>query len=309
MPTYQPFDWYHTPLYYDIIFDADTLAEAQFLEQAHAKHATPTNARTTPPKPAESRSDSAGSPPSEPPARLTILEPACGSGRLMATLAARGHRVAGLDLSEGMLNFAKQRFADQNIRAKLIKAPMQNFDLHAYAKPSRGHRSGGTSGGGGYDVAHVLVSSFKYLLTEDDAAAALGCICDHLRPGGIFVLGLHLTEYDHDKPALERWRAQRDGLDVICTIRSGPADPARRLEPVRSRIVARHLDSPGSSEPQRYETNWQFRSYDEDQLESLLRKEPRLQHVGTYTFHHDINQPTEFGGEDLGVVLVLRRRE
>lgn len=299
MPTYQPFDWYHTPLYYDIIFDADTLAEARFLEQAHAKHAIPQQLTHAPPKPALSRSDNPGSNPRNPPTPLTILEPACGSGRLMATLAARGHRVAGLDLSQGMLNFAKQRFADQGIKAKLIKAPMQNFDLHDYAR--QGH---GKSSEAGYDVAHILVSSFKYLLTEDDAAAALRCICDHLRPGGIFVLGLHLTEYDHDKPALERWRAQRDGLDVICTIKSGPADPARRLEPVRSRIVARH---PDFEEPKRYETNWQFRSYDEAQLESLLRKEPRFQHVGTYTFHHDINRPTDFGGDDLGVVLVLKK--
>jgi SAM-dependent methyltransferase len=218
----------------------------------------------------------------------------------MAELAARGHRVAGLDLSEPMLDFARKRFAGRGVNGKLLKAPMQEFDLHSFAKPASG-----------FDVAHILVSSFKYLLTEDDAAAALRCICDHLRPGGVFVLGLHLTEYDDDQSSLERWRAQRDGLDVICTIKSEPADRKHRLEKVRSRIVVRPLDStgtsPGTPEPKRYETNWQFRAYNEAQLESLLKKEPRFKHVATYTFHHNIAQPTVFGGEDLGLVLVLRK--
>ena len=156
-------------------------------------------------------------------------------------------------------------------------------------------------------MAHILVSSFKYLTAEADAAACLNCIADHLRVGGVFVLGLHLTEPDEDQRTLERWRAQRDHLDVICTIRSDPPDHAARTEQLRSRIVARDLKRP-HAEPKRYESNWTFRIYDEHQLRSLLRQAPRLEHVATYTFHHDINLPTTLDGDDLGVVLVLRRK-
>ncbi|MEM1028356.1 MAG: class I SAM-dependent methyltransferase [Planctomycetota bacterium] len=274
MPSYQPFDWYETPIYYDIIFDTDNEKEATFLERCHALHAA----------------DAA------PDQSLSVLEPACGSGRLLAALAQRGHRVAGVDLSEGSLKFARKRLADAEVKGKLKRAAMQDFDLPAP----------GSDSGGGYDLAHILVSSFKYLTDEADAAACLNGITDHLRVGGVFVLGLHLTEPDEDQRTLERWQAQRDNLDVICTIRSDPPDHDARTEQLRSRIVARDLKQP-QAEPKRYESNWTFRTYDEDQLRSLLRKAPRLEHVATYTFHHDVNIPTTLDGDDLGVVLVLRR--
>jgi len=299
MPTYEPFDWYQTPVYYDIIFDTDTAKEATFLEQCHAQHATP----APKPKPAASRSDAAGSAKSQSNTLLNILEPACGSGRLMAELASRGHRVAGVDLSKGMLDFARKRFKQRGVKGKLIEAPMQDFDLHDFATKRRGSVA---QTQGGFDLAHILVSSFKYLQTEADAAACLRCVCDHLRVGGVFVLGLHLVDPDDDGTTLERWRAQRDGLDVICTIRSSPPDLKNRIEQLRSRVVVRELDQ-SSAEPGRYESRWSFRTYTHKQMKGLLRKEPRFKLCETYTFHHDIGMKTSLDSDDLGVVLVLRR--
>ncbi|MEM9419377.1 MAG: class I SAM-dependent methyltransferase [Planctomycetota bacterium] len=277
MPKYEPFDWYETPVYYDIIFDVDTEKEARFLEQCHELHATPRN-----------------DPKDGAPRPLSILEPACGSGRLMAELAGRGHQVAGVDLSAGMLDFARKRFKQEHVTGDMLEAPMQDFDLRDAAPP------------GGFDLAHILVSSFKYLQTDTDAAACLNCVCDHLRVGGVFVLGLHTTEPDQTERVLERWRAQHHDLDVICTIRSDPPDYRKRTEAMRSRIVARDLKRP-AAEPKRYESNWTFRTYSPGQLRSLLRKAPRFKHLATYTFHHDIQERTRLDGDDLGVLLVLRR--
>lgn len=303
-PTYEPFDWYETPVYYDIIFDTDTAKEATFLEACYARHATPIHH----PKPtASAQADAVGSTPQRP---LNILEPACGSGRLMAEFATRGHFVAGVDLSKGMLDFARKRFKYRGVKGKLAQAPMQDFDLHAVPMQRRGSAAqtsgGGGNSGGGFDLAHILVSSFKYLQTEQDAADCLNCIADHLRIGGVFVLGIHLTEPEETERTLERWRAQRDGLDVLCTIRSSPPNHDARTEQLRSRVVARELNKP-DAEPKRYESNWTFRTYDEAQLRTLLRKAPRLKHVATYDFHHDINIKSSLDGDDLGVVLVLRR--
>ena len=274
MPTYEPFDWYQTPVYYDIIYDTHTEREARFLEQCHARHAAGAGSTSQ---------------------ALSVLEPACGSGRVMATLAQRGHRVAGLDLSPGMLAFARKRFAQQSVTAALRQAPMQAFNLHRFAKAR-----------GGFDLAHILVSSFKYLQTESDAAACLNCVCDHLRVGGVFVLGLHITEPDQTEPDLERWRARRGHRDVICTVRGDPPNHKQRTEAVRSRIVVRDLRRP-HAEPKRFESNWTFRTYTPAQLRTLLRKAPRLKHTATYTFNHDIHERTRLDGDDLGVVLVLRR--
>ena len=70
--------------------------------------------------------------------------------------------------------------------------------------------------------------------------------------------------------------------------------------------MVRDLKKP-NAEPRRYESNWTFRTYSPAQLRTLLRKASRLKHVATYDFHHDINMKTAIDGDDLGVVLALRR--
>jgi len=300
MPTYEPFDWYETPVYYDIIYDVDTKKDATFLEQCYALHAS-----TFAPKPTAARSDAVGSNAvgSTP---LNILEPACGTGRTMAELASRGHRVAGVDLSKGMLDYARKRFKQHGVNGELVHGPMQDFDLRDFPMKRRG--SAAQASGGSFDLAHILVSSFKYLQTEEDAADCLNTICDHLRIGGVFLLGIHLTEPDDDNRYLERWRAQRGNTDVICTVRTNPPNHKARTEDLRSRIVVRNLKKP-KADPKRYESNWTFRTYSPAQLRSLLRKAPRFKHVATYDFHHEINKKTSIDGDDLGVVLVLRREQ
>ena len=283
MPTYEPFDWYETPVYYDIIYDVDTKKEATFLEQCYARHASDHHEEQP----------------------LTILEPACGSGRLMAELAERGHKVAGVDLSKGMLDFARKRFKERGVKGKLVKAPMQDFDLHTFAKRSA-PSSNPSLQGGGFDLAHILVSSFKYLQTEEQALACIRTVCDHLNVGGVFLLGIHLTDPDDDNRYLERWRAQRDNLDVICTVRTNPPNHKARTEDLRSRIVVRDLKKP-DADPKRYESSWTFRTYSPGQIRSLIRKEPRLKHVATYDFHHDVSTKSRLDGDDLGVVLVMCR--
>ncbi|MHC4949061.1 MAG: class I SAM-dependent methyltransferase, partial [Planctomycetota bacterium] len=166
MPTWRPFDWYeHDPLYYDIVFDADTAKEAAFLEAVHARHG-------------------AGG--------RRMLEPACGSGRLVLAMAKAGYDVTGFDVSPAMLRFARRRLDDAGVRARVARGRMESF---AFARP--------------FDVAHCLVSTFRYLLDEASAAAHLACVADALRPGGVYVLGLHVCDYDQVGCARERWTADR----------------------------------------------------------------------------------------------------
>ena len=260
MPRYESFDWYEQPLYYDIIFDADTDSEADFLEAVHQRHAHSRGRR--------------------------VLEPACGSGRLVAAMASRGYRVTGLDLSHAMLRFARQRLKQRKLAATLHHGDMSDFAL-----PRR------------FDLAHCLVSSFKYLLTDAAARSHLRCVADALAPGGVYVLGVHLSEYDVHQRSRERWVASRDGVEVVCNIQSWPPDPRTRLEAVRSRLVA--TDAEGTT--RRLESHWNFRTYDAPQLARLLKQVPQLQHVATYGFDHDINRPIEFAGDRLDHVLILRK--
>lgn len=256
-------DWYDTPLYYDIVFDDGTRQEADFLEGASARFGGKGK---------------------------RLLEPACGSGRLALEMARRGWEVSGFDGNPHMIAFAKERVAAAGLKAWLWEDWMQSFELPKGMK-------------GGFDMAHCLVSTFKYLHTEKDAAECLRRIAASLRKGGIFLLGLHLTDYDRAGPEHERWVAQRGSIEVICNTHTWPADRKTRLEKLRTRL---QITDSGRKHTQ--ETRWQFRTYNASQLKALLRKAPDLEFVECYDFTYDLSDPRKLDDSYADVLLVLRKR-
>lgn len=260
MPT-EHRDWYDTPLYYDIIFDGDTDREADFLMAAYHRHA------------------------SAPGPHPAVLEPACGSGRLMKALHARGCRVDGFDLSEAMVSYTKKRLGDTG---RVWQDRMESFTSQL---------------GRPYDFAHCLVSTFKYLLTGEQAKAHLRHVAKNLRQGGIYALGVHLTDYDQTKLEHERWQGRRGAVQVTCNTRTWPADRVKRLEAVRTRL---RITRGAKSHVQ--ETNWQFRTYNASQLRTLILSVPELEHVASYDFTHDIDSPRKLDDSYSDIVVVLRRR-
>src|SRR5437588_6562424 len=91
-------NWYDYPRYYDIAYQAYTRPEADFIEAACRKYC-PFDVRR-------------------------FLEPACGSGRLITALAARGYQVAGFDLSQPALSYLRRRLARRRLRAETFEAEM-----------------------------------------------------------------------------------------------------------------------------------------------------------------------------------------
>jgi len=71
---------------------------------------------------------------------------------------------------------------------------------------------------------------------------------------------------------------------------------------VRSRLVVTE-----GGEERRLETSWEFRTYDAPQVRRLLRSVPALEHVATYDFRYDPDEPCAFGVDQVDTVLVLRR--
>ena len=256
-------DWYETPLYYDIIFDEDTSLEATFLETLHDRHGNGTsNSRT-------------------------VLELACGGGRLLAELAHRHWKVAGFDISRPMLDFARDRLARRNLPALVWEDRMETFSVPRQRR---------------FDLVHCLVSTFKYLLTEKDALACLSRVSAVLKPGGLFVLGIHLTDYFREKPSHERWVVQRDGIKIICNTRTWP--PVQRIEPMRTRLQI----TAGGGKTRLQETRWDVRSYSAPQLRRLLRKVKDLSLVACHDFRHDAEEHRSFDDEYSDLVLVLKKR-
>ena len=58
-----------------------------------------------------------------------VLELACGTGRITIPIAEAGYQVTGLDLSTGMLSFAREKAAAKSVQVEWIQADCREFDL------------------------------------------------------------------------------------------------------------------------------------------------------------------------------------
>jgi SAM-dependent methyltransferase len=104
-----------------------------------------------------------------------ILEPMCGSGRLLVALARGGYRMSGVDVSPALLAQARRHLADAGL---LGQVALLEADIR-HAAPA-----------GPFGLAIVALNSFMHLATVDDQLAALGQIHAALRPDGLLALDL-----------------------------------------------------------------------------------------------------------------------
>jgi SAM-dependent methyltransferase len=104
-----------------------------------------------------------------------ILEVMCGSGRVLAPLAADGHAITGLDISPRLLALAREKLASAGRagRAELVVGDAR----HAVPR-------------GPFALAIIALNSFMHLTTVDDQLAALRQIHAALRPGGVLAIDL-----------------------------------------------------------------------------------------------------------------------
>jgi SAM-dependent methyltransferase len=260
MPTLTEANWYDYPWHYELLFRAETRAEAAFVESACRKYCAVPVRR--------------------------ILEPGCGSGRMVVALAARGYDVTGLDVNQPSLDYLRRRLARRGLRAATIAADMAEFRL-----PRR------------VDAAFSLWNTFRHLKTESAARRHLECVAASLRPGGIYLLGLHLLPLDVAEESVERWSARHGRTRVSVTLRTVGSDRRRRLETLRAvmRIRSPRRDL-------RLATQFQFRMYTAAQFRRLLTAVPALELCDIYDFWFEIDRPLKLNDEIADAVFVLRKR-
>ena len=106
----------------------------------------------------------------------TLLDLCCGTGQLSACFLENGYRVVGLDLSDGMLQVARQNLLPYVVarQACFIQGDAANFELD--------------------QVFGLIVSTFDALNHLPDLNALRGCFRSAYRvlvPGGYFVFDLN----------------------------------------------------------------------------------------------------------------------
>jgi SAM-dependent methyltransferase len=109
----------------------------------------------------------------------SLLELACGSGRLLLPLAREGHTLTGVDTSERMLALAQARLQEENIasRVTLIQQDMCTLRL-----PQK------------YSLAFIALGSFAHLTTRKAQQQALASVRAHVTKGGTFIVDISNTD-------------------------------------------------------------------------------------------------------------------
>lgn len=240
---------YDDPLVWDILNSPGTAAEASMLERLALRFGAARNRR-----------------------RLVFLEPACGTGRYLRVLARRGHRVVGFDSSPTMIAYARRRLSSApRGRWRLFEADLERF---AGRMPSRS-----------VDLAFNLHNSIRHLASDRAVRFHLRDIARVLRPGGIYALGISLSEYGRELPEEDTWTGRRGRTTVhqlVQYLPPGTAPPrlAARRAAGRTEWVVSHLALERPSGVEHRDAVYPLRCYDAGEWRRLLARSP-LQHVAT----------------------------
>ena len=114
---------------------------------------------------------------------MKVLELGCGTGNMTERLSLDGFRMTGIDLSEDMLEQAREK-QDERSDIKYILA-----DIRDIALPDK------------QDLVVSVGDTMNYLLTVNDLSLAMRSAYENLKPGGLFMFDLKTefffeTEYD-----------------------------------------------------------------------------------------------------------------
>jgi SAM-dependent methyltransferase len=163
-----------------------------------------------------------------------VLEPGCGSGRMLEALAQLGLEVTGIDISEPMLELARNRLGE---RGTVALFDMADFDLETT-----------------FDGALCPINTLT-LLSPDALARHLACMADHLVPGSRYLVQVGLVEPDQwEAYAGSHWQAARGETELKIDWVDEELDAARGISRQRSRIEVLSGDRAGEVLEEIHET-------------------------------------------------------
>jgi len=103
-----------------------------------------------------------------------VLDLACGEGTFALSMAKRGLRVAGVDLSPEMLEIARGRAAKEGLKVRFVQQDMRSLSLR-----------------GRFDLVTCWFDSLNYLLEMNDLAQAFAGVSRVLDKNGLFIFDVN----------------------------------------------------------------------------------------------------------------------
>lgn len=126
-----------------------------------------------------------------------VLEPMCGSGRLLRGFAAEGYETVGVDASAEMLELARAHYARHGLEGTWLQADVCNFSLDEAC-----------------DLAVCPINSLAHLPDEAAMLAHLAAMSRNLYDGASYWLQLDLKN-PVNVGASEEWEFEYGGETVL----------------------------------------------------------------------------------------------
>ena len=266
---------YDHPKYYDLVFGADIAAETQFILDCADTFLT------RKPK--------------------LFFEPACGTGRLMASLNRKGYATCGLDLNEKAVKFCNQRLERAGFKPTAIVADMCDFspaDFRSALGKAKTSKAEGPA-----CVAFNTINSFRHVNSEAAARGHLRSMASMVRRGGIYLLGVHLTPTKVPPSETESWSARRGNLAINTHMWTINRDKKKRMERFGIRF-----DVHTPSRSFRINDELHLRSYTPAQMNRLIAADGQWECLATYDFAYDRDDPITVDASTEDVVYVLQNK-
>ena len=140
----------------------------------------------------------------------TFLEIGCGNSPHMEELTGRGYDFIGIDISDEMLTYSKEKARKRGVYAQFLKANMVDFQIDKTV-----------------DFAFVMLGSL-FVNSSDELVSHFDAVARTLRPGGLYLLDW-CVKFDNQDSSVDDWEVEKNGVVVKASFASRVLDKLEQL--------------------------------------------------------------------------------
>lgn len=188
----------------------------------------------------------------------SVLELACGTGRLTIPIAQSGVEIVGLDRSPSMLQHARAKSKQAGLEIEFVEGDCRSFEL-----------------GRQFALIFIAFNSMQHLHDHASHIALFACVRKHLAPGGRFVFDvfnpkLSILACKRNERRHERDYDDPDGKGTIAFEHTIDYDDASQVSRIKCYFTRR---GPDGEEPDFRVEDLQLRCFFPQELDLLVRSQ------------------------------------
>ena len=107
----------------------------------------------------------------------SVLELACGTGRLAELFLREGATYSGIDINQDFVRSAKQKLKKYSSKISILNEDMRTFDLNKK-----------------FDFIFIGFNSFLHLLTDDDVSLFFASVKKHMHENSHFIIDIYIPD-------------------------------------------------------------------------------------------------------------------